>query len=269
MRFISFTSGSCGNCYWLGPDESMMSSGTGILIDAGASMRRVKKIMEEHRLGLDDISAILITHDHLDHIHFLGTFCKYRMPKVCTTKKLHSALARHTFTRDHIGPCRHILEEGQWNDVSGYKIRYFEVPHDATQTVGYAVLCEDGHLLVLMTDLEHVTPEAMALAKEADTVVIESNYDYDMLINGPYTPELKNRILKEGHLSNDATAAAIREFWHPGLKNLFLCHLSGNNNTPKLAYDNARAALSQIGVEPGTVHLRTLDRGKPSPLLNL
>lgn len=294
MRFISFTSGSCGNCYWLGPDadgasgsaagvdgvcgaraasgagvSGVCGAGAGILIDAGASMRRVKKVMLDNGLSLDDISAILVTHDHLDHIHFLGTFCKYRRPKVCTTAKLHGALARHTFTRDHIGACRHVLQEGEWNEVNGYKIRFFEVPHDATQTVGYAVVCPDGHLFVLMTDLEHVPAEAMALAKEADTVVIESNYDYDMLVNGPYPPELKQRILKQGHLCNDDTAAAIREFWHPGLKNLFLCHLSGNNNTPRLAYDCASAALGSIGVEKGTVHLRTLERGKASPLINL
>ena len=91
-----------------------------------------------------------------------------------------------------------------------------------------------------------------------------------MLMGGTYPQELKDRISHGiGHLSNDACAAAIKEFMHPGLKNLFLCHLSGNNNTPELAYASAAAALREIGVEPGTVALRVLRRGEASPLLNL
>lgn len=262
MQFISFTSGSCGNCYWLGEGDN------GILIDAGASMRSVKRAMAERGLDISKVSAMLVTHDHLDHIRFLGTYCKYLMPKVYTSRKLHGALAAHSFTKYHIASCRAVLAPDAWNDVAGFEVRYFVVPHDATQTIGFAIR-KDGRLIVLMTDLEHVTEEAMAFSKEADTVIIESNYDTDMLMHGPYTPELKRRILDEGHLSNDKCAEAIREFYHPGLRNLFLCHLSGNNNTPKLAYDNALAALTSIGIKKGTVHLRTLERGVAGPLIEL
>lgn len=239
-----------------------------MLIDAGASMRRVKKSLADRGLSLSDVGLILVTHEHLDHIRFLGTFCKYHRPKVCAPRKLHATLSAHTFTKDHIAACRHILEAEAWNEVGDFSIKWFNVPHDASQTVGYAIKSE-GHLFVLMTDLKHVPEEAMTLAKQADTVVIESNYDYDMLLNGPYTPELKQRILDEGHLSNDACAEAIKEFWHDGLKSIFLCHLSGNNNTPSKAYESALAALKELGVEQGNVHLRTLDRGKESPLINL
>lgn len=263
MRFISFTSGSCGNCYYLCND-----SGQALLIDAGASMRRVKRSLADRGLSLDGVESILVTHEHLDHIRFLGTFCKYHRPRVCAPRKLHSTLACHPFTKDHIAACRCVLEENRWNEVGGFSIRWFDVPHDASQTVGYAIK-SDNRLFVLMTDLKNVPAEAMELAKEADTVVIESNYDYDMLIDGPYTPELKQRILDEGHLSNEACAEAIKEFWHDGLKNIFLCHLSGNNNTPAKAYESASEALSELGVAQGTVHLRTLDRGKESPLINL
>lgn len=268
MNFISFTSGSCGNCYYLGIKATDGRAPSGILIDAGASMRRVKKIMADNNLSLDNVQGILVTHDHLDHIRFLGTFCKYLRTKVYATKKLHGALACHSFTKDHIAGCRALLAENEWNRVGDFEVRFFEVPHDATQTVGYAVRYS-GRLFVLMTDLEHVPQEAMELAKQADTVVIESNYDYDMLINGPYPPELKKRILDEGHLCNSDTALAIKEFYHPGLRNLFLCHLSGNNNTPDIAYRNALAALNEIGVAKGVVNLRTLDRGVPSPLISL
>lgn len=231
-------------------------------------MRKVRRLMKDEGLDMGRLDAILITHEHLDHIRFLGTYCKYLRPSVCAPRKLHGVLAAHIFTKDHIASCRKVMEPGVWNDVGGFEVRWFEVPHDAAQTVGYAVRAE-GHTVVIMTDLEHVTSEAFALACEADTVIIESNYDLEMLQNGPYTPELKRRILEEGHLSNAACADAIRRIWHPGLRNLFLCHLSGNNNTPQKAYDSAASALESIGVEKGTVHLRTLDRGKASPLITL
>jgi len=143
------------------------------------------------------------------------------------------------------------------------------VPHDATQCVGYAIRCGE-ELFVLMTDMGHTTPEALHWASIASTVVVESNYDEDMLLGGDYPQELKNRISHGiGHLSNRACAQAIGQFLHPGLRNIFLCHLSGNNNTPELAYASARAALEEAGAAPGTIALRVLHRGVASPLLNL
>ena len=230
MRFVSFSSGSCGNCYLL------LGPSSGIMIDAGVGIRRVKKELEALKLGYDNISAILITHDHGDHIRSLGSFCKRLTPPVWTTAKLQDALA---------------------------------FPHDSTQCVGYVIRCED-ELFVLMTDLGHVTPEALKWASEAQTVVVESNYDFDMLMGGSYPQVLKDRISHGiGHLSNDACADAICRFMHPGLRNIFLCHLSGNNNTPELAYDSALAALKSMGIEKGSVALRVLRRGEASPLLTL
>ena len=264
MRFVSFSSGSCGNC------SLLLGPSSGILIDAGVGIRRVKKELEKLHLGYGDLSAILITHDHGDHIRSLGSFCKRVGVPVWTTPTLHEAISRHPFTRDWVVPCRKDLLSDVWNPVSAdFDVRYFEVPHDATQCIGFAIRCE-GELFVLMTDLGHTTPEALSWASQASTVVIESNYDMDMLLGGSYPQMLKDRISHGiGHLSNDACAAAIPQFIHPGLRNLFLCHLSGNNNTPELAYESARRALADAGVEPGTVALRVLRRGEPSPLLNL
>jgi phosphoribosyl 1,2-cyclic phosphodiesterase len=149
------------------------------------------------------------------------------------------------------------------------KVRYFVVPHDATQTVGYAIEVE-GHKFVIMTDVGRMTDEAVEYARQADTVVVESNYDIDMLMSGPYPYELKMRIVQGcGHLSNDECASAIRRFCHPGLRNIFLCHLSENNNTPELAYQCSLKALNSMGVEKGTVALRCLPRQYPSQLFNL
>ena len=263
VRFISLSSGSCGNCYYLGTGTE------GILIDAGVSLRRLKKVLQEYDLGTDSFSAILVTHDHLDHIRHLGSFCKRLSKPVYTTRTIHDALARHTFTAPTIGPCRRIMDEGEWNMIAGMKVHYFVVPHDATQTVGYAIEVE-GHKFVIMTDIGRMTDEAVGFARQADTVVVESNYDVDMLMRGPYTYELKMRIIQGcGHLSNDECAGAIRRFWHPGLKNIFLCHLSENNNTHDLAYRCSAAALRELGVPKGDVSLRCLPRQYPSQMFVL
>ena len=263
LKFMSLSSGSCGNCYYLGTDKGA------ILIDAGVSLRRLKKVLQEYGLSTDSFSAVLVTHDHLDHIRHLGSFCKRLSKPVYTTDTIHRALARHTFTAPTIGPCRRILNEGEWNEIAGFRIRYFVVPHDATQTVGYAIEAE-GRRFVIMTDVGRMTDEAIEFASQADTVVVESNYDMDMLMAGPYTYELKMRIVQGcGHLSNDECASAIRRFWHPGLRNIFLCHLSENNNTQELAYCCSMKSLEDMGIEKGTVALRCLPRQYPSPLFTL
>ena len=263
LKFMSLSSGSCGNCYYLGTGKE------GIIIDAGVSLRRLKKTLVENGLDMDSFSAVLVTHDHLDHIRHLGSFCKKLNKPVYTTEVIHGALARHTFTAPTIAPCRRILDSDQWNEVAGMQVRYFIVPHDATQTVGYAVKV-NGRMFVIMTDVGRMTDEAVEFARQADAVVVESNYDMDMLMSGPYTYELKMRIVQGcGHLSNDECASAIKRFWHPGLKNIFLCHLSENNNTRELAYKCTAEALMEIGVEKGTVALRCLPRQYPSPMFEL
>ena len=270
IQFISFTSGSCGNCSLLRIVPEDGSEPFGLMIDAGSSLRNVSRCLYSVGLSPQDISAVVITHDHFDHIRSLGTYCKKLHLPVYTTATLHGVLSRHSFTENMMPQCRRLLSGGEWNTIhDGVEIRYFLVPHDATETVGYAIRTE-GRMFVLMTDLGSVPEEAMALAKEADTVVVESNFDVDMLLGGSYPHELKMRIFKGfGHLSNDACADAIREFWHPGLKNLFLCHLSGNNNTPELALKSAGEALKGLGVKKGTINLRVLPRGQMTPLLNL
>ena len=263
IRFLSFSSGSCGNCCLLLGNEG------GVMIDAGVGIRSVKKILEANGLDFNCFQSILVTHDHGDHIRNLGSFCKRVKKPVWATETLHGALSRHSFTRFDINPCRKVLTPG-WNHVApGIEARYFIVPHDATETVGYAIRLE-GRLFVLMTDLGHVTDEAIELAREADSVVIESNYDMDMLLGGDYPHYLKMRICQgAGHLSNDACCEAIRRFMHPGLKNLFLCHLSGNNNTPQLACGHAADTLRELGIPDGRIHLRVLQRAIPSPLIAL
>lgn len=263
LRFFSLSSGSCGNCYYLGTGKK------GIIIDAGVSLRRLNRLFRDYGVDTGTVTGILVTHTHLDHIKFLGSFCKKLQKPVFATEKIIGSLARHTFTSSVIGSYRNTIVENEPADIGGITVRCFEVPHDASQTVGYSI-CIDGHKFVIMTDIGRMTDDAVKYASEADTLVIESNYDTDMLLGGSYTEELKMRIMHGcGHLSNMECAEALKRIMHPGLKNIFLCHLSENNNTPELAYKASSEALAGIGVEKGTVHLRCLPRSYPSPVFFL
>ncbi len=273
LHFFSFTSGSCGNCYYLSDGKR------GLLIDAGVSLRRMKRVMGEKGFSPFDFDAVLVTHDHLDHIRHLGSYCKHLGKPVYSTEKIMDALARHSFTMEHIGPFRHTLPVGEETLVpmsggDGPLVRPFVVPHDATQTVGYDIRWAGVHF-VLMTDVGRMTEEGLAFASSADAVVIESNYDVGMLLGGSYPPELKERIRNgNGHLSNDECAQAVRAFWHPELSHLFLCHLSENNNAPRLAFEATADVLRSITLPDGrtardVTRLQTLPRGIPSRLFTI
>ena len=263
LRFFSLSSGSCGNCYYLGTEDN------GIIIDAGVSLKQLKKVFQAYNVAIDTIQGIFVTHDHLDHIRALGSFCKRLFKPVYTTEAIHDALLRHSFTSSAIGPFGRVIPEGGTVELPGFSVRCFTVPHDATQTVGYSIDAH-GHRFVIMTDVGRMTEEALEEAVSADTLVIESNYDIDMLMAGPYPYELKMRIVQGcGHLSNDECASALKRSAHPGLKNIFLCHLSENNNTPERAFAASSAALSEAGVPKGTVQLRCLPRACPSPVFFL
>lgn len=244
---MSLSSGSAGNCYYLG-DDLPGKAHHGLLIDAGVSVRALKLAFQRAGLDLDSFGAILVTHDHWDHVRNLGSYAKRLGKPIWATKKLHSAFLQREFCYPYMSACRRDLEEGKWNEVCGFMVRYFEVPHDATQTVGYAIAYGDRKF-VIMTDIGRMTEEALSFARQAETVVLESNYDDEMLANGPYTEELKRRISQgHGHLSNAECAEAIRAFWHPGLERIFLCHLSENNNTHEKATLSAVGALESLGV---------------------
>ncbi|MFA6592235.1 MAG: MBL fold metallo-hydrolase [Bacteroidales bacterium] len=270
LKFVSFSSGSCGNCSMLySHSDDLAIADSAILIDAGVSLRSLRATLTSLGMGFDSLKAVLVTHDHWDHIRSLASYCKRLSVPVYATTELHQAMSGHFACADVIAPCRKDLREGEWNDVAGFYVRYFIVPHDATQTVGFAIR-SGGNSFSIMTDVGRITDEAVEFARESDSVVIESNYDVDMLMSGPYPHDLKMRICQgHGHLSNDQCAEAVKRFYHPGLRNLFLCHLSEHNNTPSIAYKTVSEALSQIGVPQGAISLRTLPRGIPTPLISL
>lgn len=265
IKFKSLSSGSCGNCYWLGIAGEDGTVETGIVIDAGVSPRRLKPALTGEGIPADAFDAVLITHDHYDHVHFLGSYCKRFCKPVWSTGKLGRALSSLYSTGPQYSAMRRNLGEG-WNEIvpGRIKVSWFEVPHDASQTIGFAILL-DGYRYVHITDCGRMTREALDWCRQADSVVLESNYDTDMLLHGPYPKELQDRIRQgHGHLSNDECAEAIRDFDHPGLKNVFLCHLSEHNNTPALAVEASRGAF-----HASEARLIPLPRDTMSPLFTL
>jgi len=241
IKFISLSSGSSGNCYFIGNDKMSL------IIDAGISVRAIKRGLAEYDIELDSIDMILLTHDHHDHIKHIATLAsKYSKP-IYATAPLHKVLERKG---SKIANTR-VLEKEIPVTVKGVEITAFEVSHDATDAVGFHIDMF-GERFTIITDLGVVTKRVKEYCKISNHIVIESNYDVEMLANGGYEPFLIDRIRGgRGHLSNEQAAEAIEGFYHDRIKNIFLCHLSDNNNTPKIAYETAANMLSKMGVNIG------------------
>jgi len=258
VQFLSLSSGSNGNCYYFGNGR------TAFLIDLGIGTRTVKKRLAEHGLSIDAVDAVFVTHDHFDHIRSLGTFTERYQKPVYVTRTLEQALRRNFCTAGRLKGCVRFLEEGSEVALAeDLHITPFVVPHDATQTVGYHFTFS-GERFTVMTDLGEVTDDAVRYAALADHLIVESNYDVDMLVTGPYPKELKERILTQhGHLSNEQTSALLRRARHDGLRDVYLCHLSANNNTPSLAFEAAKKTLESVG---SRASLHCLPRSSASDL---
>ena len=261
VKFFSLSSGSNGNCYYIGNGKR------GFLIDAGIGPRTVKKRLMEHGIDIEDISFILVSHDHIDHIKGMGILSEKYSKPVYATATLHASLDNHPCTRCRLKGSVRKAPAGEASVYEDIRFTPFIVPHDATETVGYHIEIEDRRFTFL-TDLGEVTDEVIAYCKKSDVVIFESNYDVDMLLTGPYPPELKSRIMQgNGHLSNEQAASAIKRFYHSGLTHIFLCHLSENNNTPDRAYGCISKALKSINVTAGKdVQLICLPRRSTSEL---
>ena len=238
MKFCTLSSGSSGNC------AVIKSGNTAILIDAGISMRRIKQGLAEIGLLPEDISAILVTHCHTDHISGIKMMSKYYhlpilAPRI-TAGMLSSACPE-------AGPYIRYFEPDRPFHVEEIDVTPFRTPHDAYDSVGY-ILSAEGKRLAYITDLGHIPDSVLESVLGADAAIIESNHDIEMLKNGPYPYPLKMRILSEsGHLSNEACGKLAIRLAESGTKTLLLAHLSRENNTPSLAYETVRKCLDENG----------------------
>lgn len=260
FRFFSLGSGSSGNCYYLGTKEY------GILIDAGIGIRSIKKALREYGVSFESIAGVLVTHDHADHIKTVGCLGNKHNIPVYTTEAIHAGILRSRYVQIDVLHNKQIIEKNRPFSIKGLDITAFEVPHDSVENVGYQIQFE-GQIFVLVTDIGRFTDTIRHYANRANHLVVEANYDETMLRNGSYPYYLKERISSGmGHISNHLTAGFIAEVYHKDLKNIWLCHLSQENNKPELAYNTVKESLSRIGVGQQDVNLDTLNRHKTSGL---
>jgi phosphoribosyl 1,2-cyclic phosphodiesterase len=242
VRVCLLASGSKGNSLFVEAGQ------TRLLVDAGLAAREILRRLAEIGISPAGLDAILITHEHADHIRGAGTLArKLKIPVFLSAPTLRAS-----------GECFKNARIVEFESGSSFIFRDllfdpFPITHDASDPVGFIIECGDGRVGVA-TDLGIGTRLVADKLKGCGALVLESNHDEEMLLNGPYPWHLKQRIKsRHGHLSNRDSAALLGDIAHDGLAGVFLAHISEVNNDPRFALDAARSLFD--------------DRNTPSPRL--
>lgn len=235
-RIYPLFSSSSANAHFVGTPSG------GILIDAGASCKRLVSALLQNDIPASAVSAVFITHDHADHINGLKVFAKtFKVPVYASAGTL-DFLAAH----DLVSPETELYEIGSGAEAGGFFVNSYPTPHDAAESVGYKIHTPDGKICCVCTDLGHVTERVDSELRGSDLVLLESNYDESMLRSGPYPYLLKQRIAsKVGHLSNSDSAREVRLLIESGTRRIILGHLSRENNTPRVAENTLLRTLGE------------------------
>ncbi len=273
LQYISFGSGSSGNCAYIG-----ISGEGGVLIDAGVDEKTVLESLKANCIPAEKIAGIIVTHDHTDHVRsayqLLRKYPKMRL--YCTPRTLQGILRRHSISKRIKDFHTSIFKEFVF-EAGPFSITPFETSHDGTDNVGYCITIGDRNFVVA-TDMGKITDRADHYMRLANYLMIEANYDASMLATGRYPEYLKARIRSDhGHLDNQVTAQYLKQIWASPLTDVYLCHLSEDNNRPELAVSVVSDALTSRGVKVGDgsgsladrnadVHLCALPRFDASPL---
>ena len=262
--YRSFGSGSSGNCCYVG------TASGGLLIDAGIREDAVESLLKSDGIGMHMIKGILLTHDHHDHIKYVYKFLRnYKgISLFCTNRVMNGIMRHHNVSRrlkDFHVP---IFKEIPFT-VGDFEVTAFETSHDGTDNMGFS-LQYGGRRFVLATDMGEVTPRAHFYISKANYLVVESNYDLQMLMEGRYPEHLKARIVTpKGHMDNDQTASLLKELWNKDMRYIFLCHLSAENNTPSKALIASMEALRSRGLTIGNGDGSIADRAADVSIMAL
>jgi phosphoribosyl 1,2-cyclic phosphodiesterase len=238
VKFTILGSGSGGNCAYLETDEAR------VLVDAGFSPRQIRQRLAGIGRAPENLTAILVTHEHNDHTHGLtGIAQKLNIPIYCNraTKEAFEFQLQTKFN------CN-LFETGASFEIGDVLVDTFTIPHDAQDPVGFLLHTVVGNI-GFVTDLGHMTKLVIERVRSANVLVLESNHDVKMLQDCVHRPwSLKQRILgRHGHLSNEAAAEATAQIMSAELKHLYLAHLSRECNKPELARRVMNERLQQIG----------------------
>lgn len=274
VKFTILGSGSAGNCAYLETGE------TRILIDAGFSPRQIRTRLAAIGRTPENLSAILLTHEHSDHIAgLLGIADKFHVPVFCNRgthdatiwtfkerwgKKTNLALENAGTFNTKID--WRLFETGAEFEIGDVSVGTFSIPHDAQDPVGFLLRTAAG-AIGFATDLGHVTKLVTERIRTANVLVLESNHDVKMLQDCPRRSwALKQRILgRHGHISNVTAAETVAQIMSAGLRQLYLAHLSRECNTPELANDVMAEQLHQIGA----THVQLAIAGQDVPCATL
>lgn len=242
-KFLTLFSSSSGNSMLISNDD------TNILIDAGVSASKICHALEEAGISPSEIDAVLVTHEHTDHIAGIRVFSKkYHVPVFANSATMGGILKNATDLP--IGSI-HIITNSVAHNIRSMCIKAFITPHDSASSVGYIIESE-GKKYGVCTDTGTITKTMLSNLAGCDAVLIEANHDVEMLKLGPYPYVLKKRILSdEGHLSNEKCAWLATQLAIWGTKRILLGHLSEQNNTPEKAFASVKKSLEENGFKLG------------------
>lgn len=243
MDIFSLRSGSRGNA-------SLVSGGnTKLLVDCGVSGKSVTSALADVDVYPEDISAIAVTHEHIDHIAGIGVMMRrYHIP-------VWANAATWTAMESQVGKIDkslvNIFDNDSSFEIGEIGVKPFSIPHDAADPVGYSFMCGDEKVAVA-TDIGELKKDLFEAIRGSKTVLLESNHDVNMLEIGKYPPQLKRRIRgKLGHLSNDDAGRAAEFLVRLGTERIILGHLSEENNYPELARQTVICVLNDAGIKCG------------------
>ncbi len=236
MKLKVFASGSKGNSSLIICDD------TKLLIDIGISYSRVKSHLEANNIKIEEITGLLITHSHSDHIKGLKTFLKETSIKVYIPEAMYEEL------KDYLPKERCIFIQDNFN-INDVDIELIHTSHDTDFSVGY-ILEYQKRTLVYVTDTGYINRKYLKKMEDKNVYLIESNHDEAMLMDGPYPRFLKERVISDrGHLSNKTTAGYLKKITTKNTKCVILAHISEKNNTKDLAYQESEEALKDKNIK--------------------
>ncbi len=260
MKLCPLCSGSSGNATYIEAGNARL------LIDAGLSCKRICGLLA--KIGVDprSLSAILITHEHVDHVRGVNVLSKKFDLPVYANADTWSVLKPVLSGVAPKNVC--VFESDRDFYLAGARVLPFSVPHDAVHCVGYTVTAA-GRKVGVCTDLGHVDARILSILSGCDLLLFEANHDVDMLMAGSYPYPLKKRILSgSGHMNNEDCGRAIAKLYESGVKNVILGHLSKENNYPELAMVAVRSVLEDAGVADG-VQLAIAAREEPTGIFEV
>lgn len=243
FKFCSLASGSSGNSTYIGTDT------TNILVDAGLSGKKVVESLSLIDVVPGDIDAIVVTHEHKDHIKGIGILSRRFDIPIYANSKTWKAM------EGSIGEVKpknvRCFETDQDFYIKDLNVQPFLIPHDAAEPVGYCFYYA-GKKVTISTDLGHTNVKIINMLADSDILLLEANHDLEMLKIGSYPYYLKKRIMgKNGHLSNNDAGETLIQLINRNVKNVLLGHLSRENNVPELAYATVKDMLDNEGIVVG------------------